>query len=75
MILAAAGVSLAAAEPPRSQTDQTASKPSTVCTMIYMPVCGWDKDGKQQTYSNECFAKAAGATGIYPGPCISDITR
>ncbi len=70
-----AGGSVSAADPPRARLAQAAPKPPTVCTMIYMPVCGWDRDGKQQTYSNECFAKAAGATGIYPGPCIADITR
>ena len=70
-----AGGSSVAADPPRGRLVQAAPKPPTVCTMIYMPVCGWDKEGKQQTYSNECLAKAAGATGIYPGPCIADITR
>ena len=68
--------SFAVAEP-RPSTLAQAAPPTTptVCPMIYKPVCGHDKSGKQTTYSNECMAKAAGATGIYPGPCVADITR
>ena len=65
---------LAVAEPTRSKPAQAAEKPSVVCPMIYKPVCGWDKSGRQQIYSNECLARAAGATVVYPAPCISDIT-
>ena len=67
---------LAVAEPRRSTLAQ-AAPPATpaVCPMIYKPVCGHDSSGKQTTYSNECMAKAAGATGIYSGPCVADITR
>ena len=72
--IAAAGGSLAAEELPRSKPAQAAAKPSAVCAMIYKPVCGWDKNGRQRIYSNECLAKADGATRIYPAPCISDIT-
>jgi hypothetical protein len=70
------GGSLAAAEPRRSTVAQAAPPAApTICSMIYKPVCGHDKNGKQTTYSNECMAKAAGATDIYPGPCMADITR
>ena len=72
--LATAGASLAVAEPPRSKPAPSTAKPSVVCAMIYKPVCGWDKSGRQQIYSNECLARAAGATVVYPAPCISDIT-
>jgi hypothetical protein len=72
--LVAAGASLAIAEPQRSKPAQVAAKPSVACPMIYKPVCGWDKSGRQHLYSNECLAKAAGATVVYPAPCISDIT-
>jgi hypothetical protein len=40
----------------------------TACTMNYDPVCG-RKDGKWKTYSNECMAKADGASGVRKGAC------
>jgi len=40
-----------------------------VCTQVYQPVCGTDKDGKRVTYSNACFARAANATNVTPGEC------
>jgi Kazal-type serine protease inhibitor domain len=40
-----------------------------VCTQIYQPVCGTDRDGKRVTYSNACFARAANATNVTPGEC------
>ncbi len=40
----------------------------TVCTEQYLPVCG--RIGSvTQTYSNACFARAAGAHVIAQGPC------
>jgi hypothetical protein len=38
------------------------------CPEIYLPVCA-TKDGKQETYSNSCFALAAGATINNSGKC------
>jgi hypothetical protein len=40
-----------------------------VCTLIWQPVCGTDKDGKRVTYSNACFARFANATHVTPGEC------
>ena len=40
----------------------------TVCTQQYDPVCG-RIGGSDQTYSNACFARAAGAEIIASGPC------
>lgn len=40
----------------------------TVCTEQYAPVCG--RIGNlAKTYSNSCFARAAGAAAITEGPC------
>lgn len=40
-----------------------------VCTQIYQPVCGTDKEGKRVTYSNACFARVANAGNLTPGEC------
>jgi hypothetical protein len=76
LVVPLAGASPTLAEPKRSTMAQ-ATPPATpaVCPMIYKPVCGHDRSGKQTTYSNECMARAAGATHIYPGTCVADITR
>jgi hypothetical protein len=73
MLLLAVG-SLAKAQTP-SPRPEAAPRSPVVCTTDYRPVCGRDKDGKQRTFSNECMAKAAGVIGIYPGPCMADITN
>ena len=39
-----------------------------VCPEVYIPVCG-TVAGVQKTFSNECFARGAGATNIMPGAC------
>jgi hypothetical protein len=73
VLLAACG-SGSTAEPSRLRLVQ-AAPPQPVCTTIYQPVCGLDRNRRQQTYSNECLARAAGATNIYPGTCVADITN
>ncbi len=40
----------------------------TVCTEQYVPVCG-RLNGTLKTYSNQCYARAAGAEVIAQGPC------
>jgi Kazal-type serine protease inhibitor domain len=40
----------------------------TVCNARYDPVCG-ELNGKRKTYSNDCFARGAGAKVIAVGEC------
>jgi hypothetical protein len=40
------------------------------CIEIYAPVCGEIK-GVKKTYSNSCFARAAGAKIVGQGPCAA----
>ena len=48
---------------------QTPAKPEpTFCTEQYAPVCG-QIGGSSKTYSNACFAKAAGAKVTADGEC------
>jgi hypothetical protein len=47
----------------------TQAQAPEVCTQVYQPVCGTDKDGKRVTYSNACFARAANASNVSPGEC------
>jgi hypothetical protein len=41
---------------------------ATFCTEQYLPVCGRIA-GLLRTYSNACFARAAGADVVASGPC------
>jgi hypothetical protein len=52
---------------PASAWSQDASH-AIVCTEQYLPVCG-RVGGTHRTYSNACFARAAGAEIVAPGPC------
>jgi hypothetical protein len=44
----------------------------TVCTEQYAPVCG-RLGNLVRTYSNACFARAAGADVIAQGPCTDTV--
>jgi hypothetical protein len=48
-------------------TASDAGRP-TVCTEQYAPVCG-RLNNVIKTYSNQCYARAAGADVIAQGPC------
>jgi len=53
-----------AAEPAEGKVQ----KRPTICNEQYLPVCG-ELNGAKKTYSNACFAAAAGAKVIAQGPC------
>ena len=73
LLLAAALATGAFAAPAHTTSPPTdmrlAQAAPEVCTQIYQPVCGTDKDGKRVTYSNACFARVANATNVTPGEC------
>jgi hypothetical protein len=74
MIAAGLGSPMALAQHARSpaQTAQDNPEPRrpTVCTEQYAPVCG-RLNKVEKTYSNQCYARAAGAEVIAQGPCSS----
>ena len=65
-IAAAAGAAVLASV---STVHAAGSGQHKMCYEVYRPVCATDKAGKRHTYSNDCFAKLAGATDIVVGPC------
>ena len=44
----------------------------SVCTEQYAPVCA-RLNNALKTYSNQCYARAAGAEVIAPGPCTGSV--
>ena len=68
-LAAAAMAALAPATAAAEKAMLAQAQTPEVCTQIYQPVCGTDKDGKRVTYSNACFARAANATNVTPGEC------
>lgn len=51
---------------PETKKEISEIKPRKICVMVWNPVCGKDK----KTYSNECFAKAAGVEIDHMGSCV-----
>ena len=47
-------------------------KAAEICTMEYVPVCGFMTDGSSETYGNKCGACAAGADYWELGECVSE---
>ena len=47
-------------------------QPQTICIAQYAPVCARIA-GIEITYSNRCFAEAAGAEVVAEGPCMSSV--
>jgi len=56
-------------ERPADWTECTDPRPQ-VCTFHYLPVCGFDADGNQATFGNDCSACAdPKIIGHVPGAC------
>lgn len=51
-----------------------AQEPTCVCTKIYKPVCG-QKEGKFQTFANECEAKCKGFLVTREGKCFKKFQK
>jgi hypothetical protein len=69
LVIPALALGLATARAADRQPVILAQNAPEVCTEVYQPVCGTDRDGKRVTYSNACFARAAKATEVKPGEC------
>ncbi len=57
-------------DPGRVLVAKPAKSPPTVCTEQYAPVCG-QMGNVRKTYSNVCFARAAGAKIVADGQCTT----
>jgi hypothetical protein len=58
---------------PTAQINPVQQVPAqTICTQQYAPVCA-RISGVEMTYSNRCFAKAAGAEVVAEGPCLNSV--
>jgi hypothetical protein len=70
LLTACIGAALLAALPAGARSQDAAKDTSrtTFCSEQYLPVCG-RIGGADRTYSNACFARAAGADIIAQGPC------
>jgi Kazal-type serine protease inhibitor domain len=59
----------AAAETGSAPLIRVQAQTPEVCTQIWLPVCGTDREGKRVTYSNAFLARVANATNVTPGEC------
>lgn len=74
-VAALAPVEIATAAPPAVMAQSTSpgecrNPRPQVCGYLWLPVCGIERDGKRQTYSNPCFAcQNRSVVRHTPGPC------
>jgi hypothetical protein len=76
LLIVSASPAIDAFSPARTATAQLAPNDAMrrriVCTEQYAPVCG-RLGNLVRTYSNVCFARAAGAELIAQGPCADTV--
>lgn len=65
-----AGCALSADPPLPSDAVACVAPRPEICTMQYLPVCGWRESGARRTYSNACSACADVEIAAHrPGAC------
>ena len=70
MVVVLGSACQSAPERPSDLTDCPGARPQ-VCSMIYAPVCGMDKEGQFTTYSSDCTACShEEVIGYQQGECV-----
>lgn len=76
LLIVSASPAIVTSSPARIVTAQLAPNDAmrrpTVCTEQYAPVCG-RLGNLVKSYSNACYARAAGADVIAQGPCADNV--